>query len=549
MGVGPAVTGDAPRVPMVLAVAGLLIAVAGAYAACVDAPFFWDDRVLILDNPVVLEGRVGEALLGNLWGRMHPSPYHRPLVVLTFCLDHRVWGSSAPGAWHLHSLLWHLLATIAVAWWAAPRLGAVRTLVATALFALHPIQSETVMWVSARNDLMCVAFLAATLGLLDRDAEAPRPRTLGLAALTTLAACLSKELGYALPLLWVAWRRAFGASVSLRPLGAILVGAALAGALRLQADLQALPWQQAEAGMPVPMWRPVLAALGWLSWPWPLTSATVSLTAVTPAEVASAVVTVTGLALVVRQRPAFGWLVASAVVLWSPTLPVYQYTGQIGERYLYAPLAFLAIAAVGAWPARRAAHGLVVAGAAGLLALGALGVRLADWRSAFTLVESAALRAPNGYTLAWYADELARAGDLAKAADTLGKAVRLHPFRPSSCTQLPEAVLQAGDPRAVLYLLERFKGTPCEEMPRVRLLRLQGLWGVGRLPEAWDLLARWSGPAPQAVGPVNMALCMARRDFDCAGALVMQWEAGVADLLSEVETLRASVQTPPRGDP
>ncbi len=546
MGVDPQVSpSTARRVPTAALVAGLLVAVAGAYAACVAAPFFWDDRVLILDNPVVLEGRIGEAVFGNLWGDIHPSPFHRPLVVLTFCLDQALWGSDSPGPWHLHSLLWHLLATLGVAWLATPRLGPARALVATAIFALHPIQSEAVLWVSARNDLMCMAFLAAALGLLDRHVEAPRVRTLVGAGLATLAACLSKELGYALPVLWFAWRRAFGLSTPLRPLLAVVLGAGAAFVLRSHAQLQAMPWFASDAGLPVPLWRPVVSALGWLVWPWPLTSAAVALTALTPVEVAAAIGAVGGLALLVRRRPALGWLLAMAGALWTPTLPVYHHTGLVGERYLYVPLAFLAIAATAAWPSRHAARGLVLAAVAGLASLGALGVRLADWRSPLALVESAALRVPNSYTLSWYADELARTGKLPAAVDVLERAVRFRPLRPAACTQLPEAYLEAGEARAVLYMLKRFKGTPCEMMPRVRVARLRALWDVGRLPEAWDQLARWTGPVPHAVGPVNMALCLARRDLDCAGALVVQWEDGVADLLSAVEVLRASSAASP----
>ncbi len=540
---GPSVTPhgtEGLRVPMIPAVAGLLVAVAGAYAACTAAPYFWDDFVLILDNRVILEERVGEAILGNLWGDILPSPYHRPLVVLTFCLDHRLWGIGSPGPWHLHSLLWHLLTIVAVAWCATPRLGPSRALVASAIFALHPIHSEAVMWLSARNDLMCMAFLATTLGLLDRHADAPRVRTLVAIALTALAACMSKELGYALPLLWVAWRRAFGLSVPLRPLGAVLAGLAVGGLLRAQADLQSMPIVESAAGMPVPMWRPPLAALGWVSWPWPLTSASVALTAVTTAEIVSAIVTVGGLAVLVTRRPSLGWLVASAALLWSPTLLVYHYTGLIGERYLYAPLAFLAIAVVAAWPDRRATHGLALAAVAGLLALGALGVRLADWRSPVALVESAALRVPNSYTLSWYAAELARAGDASKAADVLERAVRMRPLRPTACTQVPEALLRAGEPDATLQLLKRFRGTPCEEMPGVRLSRIHALWAVGRVGEAWGALMRWRGPAPRGVAPLNMALCMNLHDLDCAAAVLVQWEAGAADLLSSVEDLRAA---------
>ena len=41
----------------------VLLATLGAYAPCMQAPFFWDDKALIVHNPLVTEHRVGELLL------------------------------------------------------------------------------------------------------------------------------------------------------------------------------------------------------------------------------------------------------------------------------------------------------------------------------------------------------------------------------------------------------------------------------------------------------------------------------------------------------
>ena len=97
-----------------------------------------------------------------------PADYYRPLQLLSYRLDRAI-GDGAAWPFHLSVVLLHVLATVLVfrvgvrlfdrtpAGWRA-------ALVAAALFAVHPIHSESVAWMAARPDVMVTcAGLAALL--------------------------------------------------------------------------------------------------------------------------------------------------------------------------------------------------------------------------------------------------------------------------------------------------------------------------------------------------------------------------------------------------
>ena len=103
----------------------------------------------------------------------HDKTMHRPLVVLSLALDYALSGSS-PVAYMATNLAAHIGTALAV-WWLAGLLGASPTgaLLAGVLFAVHPVCSEPVNYVSARSESMAVGFGLWGVGLWVR--RMPRP--------------------------------------------------------------------------------------------------------------------------------------------------------------------------------------------------------------------------------------------------------------------------------------------------------------------------------------------------------------------------------------
>jgi tetratricopeptide (TPR) repeat protein len=130
----------------------LLIAVAAAYAPALDNGLVWDDRIYILENA---------AVQGAHWAELVAEPvgnFHRPVVFLSFALEF-LFTRGSPALLHLTNLILHgVVACLVLA--AAVALGAPRgvALAAALLFALHPVQSEAVLYVSGRTDVLAAGF-------------------------------------------------------------------------------------------------------------------------------------------------------------------------------------------------------------------------------------------------------------------------------------------------------------------------------------------------------------------------------------------------------
>lgn len=506
----------------VLLLGALLVVVAGVYAQAAGAPFYWDDRKLLLDNPVVQGGSLAAAWTGDLWGGI--SHFWRPLVVHDFQLDWALFGAHATG-WHLHSLLWHLAATAAVAVLAGGRLGFARGLVAAAIFALHPIQNEAVLWIAARNDLMVAAGVLGGLAAADRRASA------WVVAAFTAVAVLSKEAGIVFPVLLVGWRLAWGDRPERRHLVASLAVCVAAVAGRIWAVGPALPSTSENASGFADVWRQLLVfPLSWVTVPWPLTTQESVRSPVTMVSWIGAGLTVALVVAVVRAAPRRGlWLLGLALLCWSPSLPVSVTSALIGERYLYLPVAFVAIAVAAAAPARAWAY--AAGGAWVLAALVVLGVRMSEWTSELRLLDAAVRRSDN--PAAW-----GRFGALLDEAGFRDDAVNawLHGVRSPSpwyraCAEPVRILGGLGRFPEAAALSDELADEGCLVDDPFTTVRVRALVSVGRYDDARALLG-WLRERGRGLGPKDLplrgALCLADGDYACVHALRLRFRE-VAD--------------------
>lgn len=214
-----------------LALLVILVAVSVVYVQALGGPFLWDDRLLVLDAPLVENAHaLGDYFRHPFWmgagSQPHDLTYYRPLVTLSFALDHRLHGSN-PGGYHLTNLLLHL-GCASLLYACLRRLGvreAVAALV-TCAWALEPRLAEAAAWISGRTDVLATFFV-----LLALLAWGPRwPRRWAAAACFALA-LLAKESAVALPFA-IAAREWFSEppaarsprrlGVALAPFGAVL---------------------------------------------------------------------------------------------------------------------------------------------------------------------------------------------------------------------------------------------------------------------------------------------------------------------------------------
>ena len=124
-------------------------------------------------NPVD-DARLANDLLNRLafsWEDFwfpNSKSYFRPLVNSSFILDHLIWGFGSSFL-HLENILLHWLNTLLVYFIARQASFAQgydqKYLAATAalIFAIHPINSEAVIWVAGRADLLATTFVLLAL--------------------------------------------------------------------------------------------------------------------------------------------------------------------------------------------------------------------------------------------------------------------------------------------------------------------------------------------------------------------------------------------------
>jgi hypothetical protein len=180
----------------------LILAVLSAYANVYNNAFLFDDPHLITDNKFLTSWHhAGTLFVTNITqGASLQSPFYRPLQTLLYLFVYQIAGPSII-AFHLLNITLHA-ANACLLYALGVRLGFQRiaTLLAALLWALHPVQTEAVTYMSATADPLCAAFLLA--GILVLVPEFSRPCVLTACVLFALG-LLSKETAVVFPMLAV----------------------------------------------------------------------------------------------------------------------------------------------------------------------------------------------------------------------------------------------------------------------------------------------------------------------------------------------------------
>jgi tetratricopeptide (TPR) repeat protein len=240
------------------AVAALLLVTTLVYAPSLNHPFQYDDGHTLAANAALRQpGAWRAAFTGtSLSSAETAGGHYRPLTYLSYWATFRLAGPS-PIGFHAGNLALHLVAVSLLIVVVGRLTGDGRVgFVAGAIAALHPAQSEAVLYASSRAGLLAAVGSLSALWCLIRAREAPLAGraalgwTAGLLLLAVLA-LLSKETAAALPFLCFAAdrfvlldrSRAISAWTRWAPYALLAVGLAV------------------YAGM-TGLWRPAIAAFG-----------------------------------------------------------------------------------------------------------------------------------------------------------------------------------------------------------------------------------------------------------------------------------------------
>lgn len=158
----------------------------------------FDDDLYVTGNAMVQRGLT---LSGVIWAftSIHASNWY-PLTLISHMLDVTLFGLS-PAGHHLVNIGLHM-ASVLLLFAALRRMtkDGPRSTVVAALFAVHPLQVESVAWIAERKNLLCGFFCLAAVYLYARYAERPSRRAYAAVTATFCAALLSKPAAVPLPL-------------------------------------------------------------------------------------------------------------------------------------------------------------------------------------------------------------------------------------------------------------------------------------------------------------------------------------------------------------
>jgi protein O-mannosyl-transferase len=138
---------------------GLLLAVAAifAYRPAWNGGFLWDDDVYVTDNKLL----TAPDGLRRIWFSLDSPSQYFPLTYTTFRVEHALWGLN-PTGYHWVNLLLHVANALLV-WRVLARLNVPGAWLAGAIFALHPVQVESVAWITERKNVLMGFFFLLTL--------------------------------------------------------------------------------------------------------------------------------------------------------------------------------------------------------------------------------------------------------------------------------------------------------------------------------------------------------------------------------------------------
>lgn len=125
----------------------------------------WDDDRNVYENALVKEFDVKGIFTQNVIGN------YNPLSILSFAIEYKFFGMD-PKVMHFNNILLHLICVFFI-FLIFSKLGLQMkfALIATALFAFHPLRVESVSWITERKDVLYGLFFCSTIWLYLKNLE------------------------------------------------------------------------------------------------------------------------------------------------------------------------------------------------------------------------------------------------------------------------------------------------------------------------------------------------------------------------------------------
>jgi tetratricopeptide (TPR) repeat protein len=136
---------------VIIAIAAIII-----YLPCLNGGFVLDDNILIANSPFI---RSADGLY--IFWCTNQSVDYWPATNSNLWIDWRLWNKS-PAGYHAINLLLHIVEALLI-WVILRMLSVPGAFLAALIFALHPVNAESVAWISQRKNMMAMLFFLLSI--------------------------------------------------------------------------------------------------------------------------------------------------------------------------------------------------------------------------------------------------------------------------------------------------------------------------------------------------------------------------------------------------
>jgi tetratricopeptide (TPR) repeat protein len=511
----------------------ILVAVAATYAPALRDGFVWDDTALILRDPLIRSWRlIPEAFNHFLFVDATASDFYRPVQRLSYTFEYVAFGFR-PMPYHLSSIICHAAAAIALYFFAHELLLAyglderkrrLTAFVAALVWAIHPVQSAAVIYISGRADPLAALFGFLGLYFIVRSLRANGKSKWTLfigAGIAFLLSALSKETGLIFPALALPF---FALRKNWRDFWKTVAVAAFVGAIYFSLRFGAEHYQPPVLSPPAPaLVRPIIAAravaeyAGLILFPLKLhmdrdvethpsgyNQATLTGAAWRELQTLLGIVLIGALIYWMwrarRRNPAAFTFLLFAVISYLPVSGIVALNATVAEHWIYLPSAFLFLAAAVELGTLRLGRSTMTFAATlfviWFLFLGARTfIRTFDWKDERTFFQRTIANGGDSARMLINLGGLElRQDELPEAAIHLHAALQKKPDQPLAVLNLAAVALKQNDFKLARQLLIRATQMPLVDAQAHELLAVLDHKEKGTVDVMRMRLAAHTGP-------------------------------------------------------
>lgn len=432
----------------------------------------WDDHIYITHNPAVrgfslenLKTAFSNYYVGN----------YAPVQIISYMLDYALWGEK-PLGWFLANISYHFISAVLL-YFLLLRFGFWQwgAFFGAAVFLTHPLQVESVAWLSQRKNLLAMLFYLLSfhgyLSYLEHDGKQQRKWYYLLSLCAFVLALLAKSVAVIFPVMLIMYdglvpslRRNFLAQRDKIPFvaaAAIVAVIAMISQEGSQGGGRVEYPSNALITLPLTMLPVLVRYLNLLLWPLPSLQSVMYFPPLRgepdPIVIMSLGIALALLALAVylyrKYRPCLFWYGLFFIGLL-PVSQIVPLVTMMNDRYMYFPMLGVAglIACLTTFLHERAqlrlwGKALLVVATGSVMVLSALSYQRGKvWKNSITLFSDAVAKYPNQMTTwARLAEGYVAAGDLAIAQHYYEKAVQFGALDSDARHNLAKIYLLGGE--------------------------------------------------------------------------------------------------------